>query len=64
MSAVRVLQNIETPGHCIAVWAVPDEDALGKNRADPRTVAQIEKISAHLEKPPELLGTWKVHQIH
>ena len=63
MTAIRVLQNIETPGHCIAVWAVPDEDALGKFRADPRTVAQIEKISAHLEKPPELLGTWKVHQI-
>ena len=63
MSAVRVLQKIETPGHCIEVWAVPDEDALGKSRADPRTIAQIEKIFAHLEKSPDLRGTWKVHQI-
>ena len=63
ITVVRLLENIENRNHCITAWAVPDAEAAGKMQADPRAVAQREKISEHVIKPPEIIGTFKIHLV-
>jgi len=63
ITVVRLLENIENRNHCITAWVVPDAEAAGKMQADPRAVAQREKISEHVIKPPEIIGTFKIHLV-
>ena len=63
MTAVRVLEDIDNNNRCIAAWSVPNVDAFDKFRDDPRSAAQLEKLSDHFIEMPKKIGTFHIHQL-